>query len=102
MAPESLVVGIREHTEIGNFYPLTVVSSNCRISSDGLLCFADTSGYPSWGWAGYLTVSLTLNAPNAAGRWQPSVIVAIIQIDFQSVQYETEASDYTVLTINVT
>ena len=102
MTLESLVVGVREHTEIGNFYPLTVVSSNCRISLDRLLCFADTSGYPSWGGAGYLTVSLTLNAPNATGRWQPSVIVAIMQIDFQSFQYETEALDYSVLTINVT
>ncbi len=102
MAPESLVVGIREQTETGNFYPLTAVSSNCRIFLNQQLCLADTSGYSRWGGVEDLNVSLTLNAPNAAGSWQPSVIVAIMRIDFQSFQYETAASDYTVLVINVT
>ena len=89
MAPESLVVGIREHTEIGNFYPLTAVSSNCHLSLNQQLCFADTSGYSSWGGVENLNVSLTLNAPNAAGSWQPTVIVDIMRIDFQWSQYET-------------
>ena len=102
MATESLIVGIDNNTEIGNFYPLIAVSSNCRLSLNQSLCFADTSGYSSWGGVEDLNVSLTLNAPHAAGSWQPSVIVAIMQIDFQSFQYETEASDYSVLFINVT
>ena len=95
---ENLALGIVVHGNSGvtSSYPLTSMSSNCIVGMLGQVCVAQTSVTE-----GVFTATLTLNAPNTLGAWQPSV-VAFIARGTNPVVLTVVQSASSVLTITVT
>jgi hypothetical protein len=99
MAPDNLVIELREHTETGNALPTTSASDNCYQPSTEAICYAQT--VPNLDGQGVFSVSFALTAPNQPETWRPSALAYIVEIDVGS-PYNTVGYSFRVLTITVT
>lgn len=82
---QSLFIAIRDHTENGNPFPATAISSSCSNPPAGQsvsVCFANTSNLNCVVYcSGNFIASFTLTAPNQTKTWNLCVFAQIIQID---------------------
>ncbi|HYW00904.1 MAG TPA: hypothetical protein VE862_05505 [Candidatus Acidoferrum sp.] len=83
-AGQSLFIAIRDHTENGNPFPATAISSSCSNPAGQAIsvCFASISNSSCVEYcSGNFIASFTITAPNLTEVWSLFVFAQIIQIN---------------------
>ena len=99
---EGLVIGLVDHTENGNVFPVTY--NSCDPKRTQSICFANPSSSQLPGYGGSMnmgdfTASFTLNAPST-GTYMVA-IAEIVQMNSQTQGFTTVTSDYKILPVTI-